>query len=155
MFSDCLFIFVDESGNFDFTISGTKHFILTSASTLIPHKKDKMDEIKYRSLKNGIEIEYFHATEDKQRVRDEVFEFIKTLSDIEIDSVVIQKNKTNPILYEERHKSKTKHKGDILYEKVLRTLLKYIFYRQDKNNNIKSEFDMFKRENNLYYDYDE
>ncbi|MBA3065764.1 DUF3800 domain-containing protein [bacterium] len=137
MFSDCLFIFVDESGNFDFSFSGTKYFILTSVSTLIPHKKDRLEEIKYKSLKNGIEIEYFHATEDKQRVRDEVFEFIGTLPDIEIDSIVIQKNKANPVLYEEKSGLRTKHKGDVLYEKVLMTLLSYIFCRYDKNKNIK------------------
>jgi len=137
MLGDCLFIFVDESGNFDFTSSGTKYFILTAVSTVLPHNRGKLEEIKYEFLKNGIEIEYFHATEDKQIVRNNVFEFIETLQDIEIDSIVIQKNKANPVLYEEMIGSKTKHKGDILYEKVLRTLLTYIFRRHAENNKIK------------------
>jgi len=137
MFSDCLFIFVDESGNFDFTPSGTKYFILTAVSTRVPHKKDRLEELKYKLLKGGLEIEYFHASEDKQKVRDEVFAFIKDSEDIAIDSVVIQKNKTNPVLYEESTSRKIKHKGDILYKKVLQTLLGYIFRRFKKDNSVK------------------
>ncbi|MBU1323192.1 DUF3800 domain-containing protein [Patescibacteria group bacterium] len=31
MTNKCLFIFIDESGNFDFSPTGTKYFVLTAA----------------------------------------------------------------------------------------------------------------------------
>lgn len=124
-----LFIFVDESGNFDFSPKGTKYFVLSAVTTFDSLGREKLDEIKYEFLKKGLDIEYFHASEDKQIVRDEVFKFIKELQNIEIDSVIVQKNKANPSLYLEQKGKKIKHKGDRIYEIVLRTLLKYIFKR--------------------------
>lgn len=131
-----LFIFVDESGNFDFSPTGTKYFILTATSTSNPTGKEELEKIKYNLLRKGFDIEYFHASENKQIVRDKVFEFIGNLNDIEIDSVVVQKNKGNPLLYEEKKESRVKHKGDILYRKVLQTLLQYIFNRYGTESNI-------------------
>lgn len=130
-----LFIFVDESGNFDFSPKGTKYFVLSAVSTLNPLNKEKLDEIKYEFLKRGLDIEYFHASEDKQIVRDEVFRFIKKLQDIEIDSVIVQKNKANPSLYLDQKGKKITHKGDRIYEIALRALLRYIFkrYRSKKD----------------------
>jgi len=60
-----LFIFIDESGNFDFSSKGTKYFILSAVSTLNPLGKERLEEIKYDLMKNGTNLEYFHATEDK------------------------------------------------------------------------------------------
>jgi len=125
----CLFIFVDESGNFDFSPRGTKFWVLTAISTFRPFGRDELEKIKYQFLEKGLDVEYFHASEDKQAVRNEVFEFIKGLSDVEIDSEVIQKNKANPSLYKEVNNKKEKHIGNLLYERVLRTLLSFIFRR--------------------------
>jgi len=126
-----LFIFIDESGNFDFSPKGTKYFVLSSVSTLIPLGKERLEEIKYDLMKNGINLEYFHATEDRQIVRNQVYNFIKKLGDIEIDSVIVQKNKTNPSLY-----VSTKNKGEKLYTIALKVLLQYIFRRYDNSANI-------------------
>jgi len=54
------------------------------------------------------------------------------LMDIEIDAEVIQKNKTNPSLYKDSADKKIKHIGNLLYERVLRSLLSFIF-RRNKN----------------------
>jgi len=94
-----LFIFIDESGNFDFSPNGTKYFSLSAISTLDPLGKEKLEKIKYYLIEKGIDIEYFHAAEDEQFVRNRVYNFIESLEDIEIDSVIVQKNKTNPSLY--------------------------------------------------------
>ena len=32
-----LYVFIDESGNFDFSPSGTKYFILTTLTTIVPY----------------------------------------------------------------------------------------------------------------------
>jgi len=72
-----LFIFIDESGNFDFSPKGTKYFILSAVSTLNPLGKERLEEIKYDLMKNGTNLEYFHATEDRQVVRNQVYDFMK------------------------------------------------------------------------------
>lgn len=147
-----LFIFIDESGNFDFSPKGTKYFILSAVSTLNPLGKEKLEEIKYDLMKNGINLEYFHATEDKQVVRNKVYSFIENLKDIEIDSVIAQKNKTNPSLYVSTKKKKPK-KGEKLYTLALQTLLQYIFRRYNNSAKVdqvvivlSSIFDVNKRE---------
>ena len=147
-----LFIFIDESGNFDFSSKGTKYFVLSAVSTLNPLGKEKLEEIKYDLMKNGNDLEYFHAAEDKQAVRDLVYGFIENMKDIEIDSVIVQKNKTNPSLYISEKKKKSK-KGGKLYAIALRTLLQYIFCRYDNSAKVdrvviilSSIFDANKRE---------
>ena len=147
-----LFIFIDESGNFDFSLTGTKYFVLSAVSTLNPLGKEKLEEIKYDLIKNGTDLEYFHATEDKQSVRDLVYSFIENMKDIEIDSVIVQKNKTNPSLYISEKKKKSK-KGGKLYTIALRTLLQYVFCRYDNSAKVdqvviilSSIFDANKRE---------
>ena len=147
-----LFIFIDESGNFDFSPKGTKYFILSAVSTLNPLGKEKLEEIKYDLMKNGTNLEYFHATEDKQVVRNQVYNFIENLENIEIDSVIVQKNKTNPSLYISEKKKKSK-KGATLYTIALRTLLQYIFCRYGNSAKVdqvvivlSSIFDVSKRE---------
>ena len=147
-----LFIFIDESGNFDFSSKGTKYFILSAVSTLNPLGKERLEEIKYDLMKNGTNLEYFHATEDKQVVRNKVYSFIENLKDIEIDSVIAQKNKTNPSLYVSIKKKKPK-KGEKLYTLALQTLLQYIFRRYNNSAKVdrvvivlSSIFDVNKRE---------
>jgi len=83
MKNKCLFIFIDESGNFDFSPTGTKYFVLTAVSTLHPlNDREKLFKFKYQSLIDGIDQESFHATEDKQVIRDQVFKIIKNLDDL-------------------------------------------------------------------------
>jgi len=147
-----LFIFIDESGGFDFSPKGTKYFVLSAVSTLSPLGKERLEEIKYDLMKNGNDLEYFHAAEDKQVVRNQVYDFIENLENIEIDSVIVQKNKTNPSLYISEKKKKSK-KGTKLYTIALRTLLRYIFCRYDISAKVdqvvivlSSIFDVNKRE---------
>lgn len=147
-----LFTFIDESGGFDFSPKGTKYFVLSAVSTLNPLGKERLEEIKYDLMKNGNDLECFHAAEDKQSVRDLVYSFIENMKDIEIDSVIVQKNKTNPSLYISEKKKKSK-KGTKLYAIALRTLLQYIFYKYDDSAKVdqivivlSSIFDLNKRE---------
>ena len=131
-----LFIFIDESGDLDFSPKGTKYFLISAISTLDPLGKEKLEKIKYDLIEKGTDIEYFHATKDEQFVRNRVYNFIESLEGIEIDSVIVQKNKTNPSLYIPEKKMWKKEKGSELYSMVLRTLLRYIFYRYRDSINI-------------------
>lgn len=96
-----LFVFVDESGNLDFSSSGTNHYVLAAVVTTDPlFSASELQKLKYEYLKNGdMDVEYFHASEDKQFVRDEVIATISELQDrIQVHHIHAQKNKTNPSL---------------------------------------------------------
>lgn len=147
--TNTLYIFIDESGNFDFSPSGTKYFILTSVTTLQPlEDRWRFAKLRYNLLKGGMDQECFHATEDKQRVRDLVYENLAKLADLEIDAVIAQKNKAHPSLYLEVKprkarrdddflgRVKIKHSGEEIYKLLSQTLLQYIFGRYDRLDDI-------------------
>jgi hypothetical protein len=131
-----LFIFIDESGNLDFSPRGTKNFVLSCLSTFCPHwNRERIIRLRYWQLVKGHDQEFFHATEDKQEVRNGVFEEIKKLGNTaEIHSVVAQKNKANPALYkrsfaDKRGRIVNKNVEEEFYQRVCRTLLSYVFKR--------------------------
>lgn len=83
MSSKDLFIFIDESGNFDFTPSGTSHFVLGGVATTSPASSAKeFLTLKYRLLKEGNDVSEFHASEDRQIIRDQVFPVINSMPEI-------------------------------------------------------------------------
>ena len=107
-----LFVFIDESGDFNFSPSGSEYFTLTALITLVPSEASaEISELKHRILsKEKLSMltdtylerrlaHRFHATEDKQVVRDEVFALISSMKYFKAHSVIVQKNKTNPSLY--------------------------------------------------------
>ena len=113
-----LYVFLDEAGNFDFSPSGTKYFILSALSKERPFcAYHEMTELKYDLVETGGGIEYFHASEDKQAVRDQVFGIIQhNLKGVRIDSLVVEKRKTGPSL----------HAAERFYPKMLGYLLRYV-----------------------------
>lgn len=130
-----LYIFIDESGNFDFSNKqgASKHFMLTAFTTFNPAlQRDRLLHFRYELLAQG--KEYFHATQDEQIVRNKVFEFIASLKDqYEVYSVFARKNRTNPSLYKEINKTgklDKKHQGIRLYQLLCKTLLGYIVKRR-------------------------
>lgn len=113
-----LYIFLDEGGNLDFSSGGTKYFTLTSLSKERPFEAYKaLNDLKYDLIELKTEIEYFHASEDRQAVRNRVFEIINThLDQTRLDSLIIEKRKTGPALRVEEH----------FYPRMLSYLLKYV-----------------------------
>lgn len=128
-----LYLFIDESGNFDFSPKGTKYFVLTGFITFDPlFKREELIKLRYELLAVGIDQDYFHASEDEQTTRDKVFTILGSLgNNFEVRSVVARKNKANPSLYREyyvkRGKIIKRTTGMGLYEKLCDCLLKYIF----------------------------
>ncbi len=120
------FIFIDEAGNVDFSAKGTKYFVLTGICTLEPLAgRDGLARIKYDLLGSGKNIESFHASEDKQCIRNRVFAEIENLRDFEIHSVIADKRKTHPSLY----RSEVGEVVEKFYKQVCETLLQYILQR--------------------------
>ena len=112
------YLFLDESGNFDFSVNGSRHFILTSVRTRRPFPWfNSLDNYKYDCIENDQEKERFHCVDDDWPVRKKVFDMINNyLNDIQIDSLIIQKNKTHPSLWE----------AENFYPRMLIYLLKYV-----------------------------
>jgi hypothetical protein len=123
-----LYIFIDESGNLDFSPSGTKFFLLSALSTTNPFGiASELLKLRYDLLPNyagGPRMEengYFHASEDSQAVRNQVFSsLLKPDHDLRVDTVVAQKNKTNPSLQQQPVQ---------LYMKLGSSALRYAFNR--------------------------
>lgn len=118
-----LYIFLDEAGNFDFSPGGTKYFILSAISKKRPFRAyQELTELKYNLVESGKDIEYFHASEDAQAVRDAVFSIIqRNLPGVRVDSLVVEKRKVGPALRPSEH----------FYPKMLGYLLRYILKGRD------------------------
>ena len=116
-----LYIFIDEGGNIDFSNKGTNFFTLTALSKIRPFAiYGPLIDLKYDLWEKGIEFEYFHATEDTQKTRNEVFGLIsKNISRFTVDSIVVEKRKTNPSLYFPVK----------FYQKIFQVLLNYVLER--------------------------
>lgn len=115
-----VFLFFDESGNFDFSPSGTRFLVFGVLSTRDPSRLlQPLSDLRYRLIAGGSEIERFHATEDSQVVRDEVFAILKTVGGCEFDAVVVEKRKVHPYLYDVTQ----------FYPKFADYLLRYVFGR--------------------------
>ena len=113
-----LYIFLDESGNLDFSPTGTDYFVLTSVSTTRPFPfSSALDDLKYDCLESGLELQGFHCSEDKQRVRDRVFAIIEAnLGSLRVDSLIVEKRKTGLAMREDTR----------FYPEMLGYLLKWV-----------------------------
>jgi hypothetical protein len=96
----CLYVFMDEGGNLDFSPSGTRYFTVSSVACVRPFGwRSRLAELKYELIEGGMNIECFHASEDKQVVRDRVFAIISDeLRSFRVDSLVVEKRKTGTVL---------------------------------------------------------
>ncbi len=113
-----LYVFIDISGNYDFSARGTAYIVITSIMcTDICAGVLELYRLKHHIISEGVDIEYFHAAEDRQAVRDGVFNIIAELKNIRIDSIIVEKRKTAPKIRPLK----------IFYPKMIEYLLKYPF----------------------------
>lgn len=113
-----LYIFLDEAGNLDFSKNGTKYFVLGGISKERPfHAYKELTELKYGLVERSMDLEYFHAAEDNQATRNQVFDIIEChLEDVTVDSIIVEKQQVAAALRGEEQ----------FYPKVLGTLLREI-----------------------------
>ena len=72
-----LYVFMDESGNFDFTDNGSDYFLIAAYYTYAPSAMAaSITALRYAMLAEGIEEIEFHATNNAQATRDRVFRVI-------------------------------------------------------------------------------
>lgn len=95
------YLFVDEAGNFDFSPRGSKHFILTSVALDGCSVGDELLELRRDLVWEGMELsDAFHATSEKQAVRDRVYALLQAHA-FRVDTTVFEKRKTQPHLQSE------------------------------------------------------
>lgn len=99
-----LYIFLDEGGNFDFSLKGSRYFTLTCVSLYRPFTLHtaldtyKYDLMEYR-IARRIQMQNFHCAEDNKHVRSKVFSMIAaSVPQESVDSVIVEKRKTGPAL---------------------------------------------------------
>ena len=132
--TDTLFLFIDESGNFDFSDSGTTHFAMACVAALAPlESAAKLNSLKYDLLAEGHDISSFHASEDKQLIRDRVFSIIDGL-----------KNIRSHVIYGDKHlAAPSLHSAEGLYSLFGKAIMKFALmaYGDDKYRQIVVLFD--------------
>ncbi len=113
-----LYTFLDEAGNFDWSPNGTSYFTITAISLVRPFNfYPSLASLKYDLIEEGMGLEYFHACEDTQNVRNRVFEVIvRDAPNVVVDSIIVEKRKTNPVLRETKK----------FYAKMLGYLMRYV-----------------------------
>ncbi len=115
-----LYISLDEAGNYDFSAHGTRYLIYTAVTTGdISSGVMDLYRLKHSVISEGIELEYFHAAEDRQAVRDRVFAIIGKQLTIRIDTILIDKSKTGPSL----------RPIEKIYPRMFQILLRYVLER--------------------------
>ena len=116
------YVFLDESGNFDFSANGTRYFLLTSVSMCRPFGVyDKLQNYMHDCIEGGGDIEHFHCYADRKTVRDAVFGAIGAhLDELRIDCLVVEKRKTRRSLRD----------GERLYRWSLGYLLRRVLSRE-------------------------
>jgi hypothetical protein len=113
-----LYIFLDEAGNLDFSHTGTRYFVLGGITKERPFQAYReLTEFKYDQVERGTVLEYFHASENAQAVRNGVFDIIeKNLAGVAVDAIIVEKQKLPHSLRADER----------LYPKMLGSLLREI-----------------------------
>jgi len=122
----CIYIFLDEGGNLDFSPNGTKFYTMSAITAVRPfHLHAPLDDYIYDLIEWGKNIEYFHCADDNKHVRDKVFSVIvEKQNSFCVDSIVIEKRKTGTTLQDPKN----------FYPKMLGYLLRYVVEQLDRSH---------------------
>jgi hypothetical protein len=97
------YVFADEAGNFDFSRGrgASRYFILCTIASNHCEIGDTLLALRRDHGWRGLHLDrVFHATEDPQSVRDEVFALLANM-DCEVDATILEKSKARPHLRDE------------------------------------------------------
>ena len=113
--SDTVYIFVDEAGDMDFSAKGSKHYMFNFLIKTRPFNlHEYISNYRYSLLERNLDplggkrldIEAFHASEDNQYVRGEIFNIISTFNQesVKAYSYILEKPKVSPSKRQEKDK---------------------------------------------------
>lgn len=92
------YVFADEAGNFDFARkpSASRYFILATVTSAHCGVGDDLLKLRRDLGWRGMHLDrVFHATEDPQGVRDEVFALLAR-AEFRVDATILDKSKAQP-----------------------------------------------------------
>ncbi len=114
-----LYMYLDESGNLDFSEGGTPFFIMTCAVAQRPFELcDALREYRYDLWESGVDVEKFHACEDERDVRLSIYRMLSDMADgYRVYSVYVDKS-TVP---------EEMRTADAIYSKVFELLIDKIY----------------------------
>lgn len=106
-FRDVVYIFVDESGDMDFSPKGSKHYMFNFLVKTRPfqlhefvanYRYELIERNLEPSTKEVLDIEKFHACEDNKYIRQKMFEIISTFAKdaVQVYSYILEKPKVQP-----------------------------------------------------------
>jgi hypothetical protein len=121
--TDTTYIFVDESGDMNFTATGSKHYMFNFLVKKRPFKlHEYISNYRYELLEKSLDpllnrrlnIEYFHAHNDNKHIRKELFNIISTFDTqaVKIYSYILEKEKVQP---EKRAKNEDFYIDNLIY----------------------------------------
>jgi hypothetical protein len=94
-----VYLFFDESGNLDFSPNGSRHFCFGVLTLRDPAPLTAaLTGLRYSLLAEGLELECFHAAEDRQAVRGRVFETLTEVGGFDLDLLIADKRTLHPVL---------------------------------------------------------
>lgn len=114
-----LYISVDEAGEFNFAPKGSRYLVLSalSAFDIEPCVTD-LYAIKHRLIAEGHEVEYFHASEDRQVTRDAVFDILGACSHFRVDAMIADKPRVSLVLRE----------PEVVYTRMFQPLVRQVLW---------------------------
>jgi uncharacterized protein DUF3800 len=95
-----VYVFADEAGNFDFSLQpgASRYFILATVTAPDCKFGDRLLELRRELGWRGRHLDrVFHAAEDSQAVRDEVFDLLVN-AHLRVDATILEKRKAQPHL---------------------------------------------------------
>ncbi|WP_226829253.1 DUF3800 domain-containing protein [Brevibacterium sp. Marseille-P9724] len=97
-----LYVYVDESGDMEFSAKGSDHFVMSAVITRNPvDTAAKVLALKYELMQHDMERPYFHATEDSPGVRKRMFDTIESLPQFTIRSLWADKHYASPRIHDQ------------------------------------------------------
>ena len=100
------FVFADEAGDFEFAKKQnvSRYFIACAINLDSCELGHELLRLRRDLMWDGVNInDYFHATEDKQFVRDRVYEVLNRF-DFEIYAQILEKSKAQPQIRDTKHR---------------------------------------------------
>lgn len=114
----CLYLFLDEGGNFDFSNKGSQYFSLSCVTTQRPFLfYSALNQYRYDCIEFGLSTEHFHASHDNYHVKKNVFNIIEEhVFALHIDSLLVKKSGASHTLHEPKN----------LYIKIFENLIYHV-----------------------------
>ena len=115
-----LHVHLDESGDLNFSPTGSRYYVFTTAWTYDPSPlAHELTALRFRLVKqgHGERLSGFHAREDPQPRRDLVLNILMKHVTWNFAAIVVDKRRVNPILYD----------PETFYPKFSTMVLRFVF----------------------------